>query len=143
VKILPPDATDAQVLSLCREWVELVAADRLDDALGMLSVPSDYDPSQHWTSESLRSYIENYGSWEPLLDGSKWQITSFVSVRTPVDRPAFRPGADVYRDERDPRAGRVEIDLPLNGEWSDLTAQFDFRPVSDGIAISLYDLHVL
>lgn len=143
VKILPTDVSDDQILALCREWAELVAADWLDDALRLLWVPPDYDPSQHWTPESLRTYIENYGSWEPLTDGSRWRITSFVSVRLPADRPAFRPVADVFRDGRNTRAGRVDVDLPLNGEWSDLTAQFEFRPVRDGIAVSLYDLHVL
>ena len=33
--------------------------------------------------------------------------------------------------------------LPLNGEWSDLTAQFEFYKWSDGSAVVLNDLHVL
>jgi hypothetical protein len=39
--------------------------------------------------------------------------------------------------------GSVDLDVPLDGAWSDLTAQFEFAPVDGGIGISLYDLHVL
>jgi hypothetical protein len=37
----------------------------------------------------------------------------------------------------------VEYDLPLNGEWSDLTAIFHLMRVESGWAYSLWDLHVL
>jgi hypothetical protein len=37
----------------------------------------------------------------------------------------------------------VEHDVPLNGEWSDLTAQFEFLRFSKGYAVVLHDLHVM
>jgi hypothetical protein len=143
MKVLPADATDDQVLTLCREWVELVATDRLDSALDLLWIPPDYDESQHWTAASLRTYIENYGSWQPMRDGSKWRMTSMKSARAPDDRQGFEPRANLVRLQRDRHAGAVNLDVPLNGQWSDLTAQFEFRPVAGGTAVSLYDLHVL
>jgi hypothetical protein len=143
VKLLTATATDDEVVSLCREWVELVAADRLGEAIALLWVPPDYDQSQHWTPESLRRYIENYGSRTPMRDGSQWRITSTATARVPADRLGFAPRADVVRLREDPRAGSVDFDVPLNGEWSDLTAQFEFRPIEGGTAVSLYDLHVL
>ena len=36
-----------------------------------------------------------------------------------------------------------DYDLPLNGEWSDLTAQFEFHKKPNGYAVVLHDLHVL
>jgi hypothetical protein len=33
--------------------------------------------------------------------------------------------------------------VPLNGEWSDLTAQFEFLRRPNGLAVVLHDLHVL
>jgi hypothetical protein len=38
---------------------------------------------------------------------------------------------------------REWLDLPLDGTWSDLTAQFEFGPHEGGTAVALYDLHVL
>ena len=37
----------------------------------------------------------------------------------------------------------VEHDVPLNGEWSDLTAQFEFVRFPKGYAVVLHDLHVM
>lgn len=37
----------------------------------------------------------------------------------------------------------IDHDMPLNGEWSDLTAQFRFDRVGDRFAVSLQELHVL
>jgi hypothetical protein len=78
-----------------------------------------------------------------MPDGSHWRGTPLETARTPADRPVVQPRADVIRLASDPSTGSVELDLPLNGEWSDLTALFEFGPVDGGIALSLYDLHVL
>lgn len=143
VKRLGADASDAELLGLCRQWVELVAADRLREALDLLWVPPEYDEPRRWTPESLGRYIENYGSWQPLRDGTKWRVTSIEGARAPESRPAFEPQADVVRLDRDRRAGTIVMDIPLNGAWSDLSALFEFRPVAGGTAVALYDLHVL
>jgi hypothetical protein len=37
----------------------------------------------------------------------------------------------------------VNHDVPLNGEYSDLTAQFEFRRRGNALAATLHDLHVL
>lgn len=37
----------------------------------------------------------------------------------------------------------VDYDLPLNGEWSDLTAIFSFKSKDGGFAFYLDDIHVL
>jgi hypothetical protein len=143
MKLLPAQATDAEILAACREWVDLAADGRLADAIEMLHIPARYDESQHWTTESLRRYVGNYGSWDPWPDGRTWEITPVDSARAPDDQPNFQPHADLIRFDADPRSGSAELDLPLNGEWSDLTAQFEFEPVGDGTGLSLYDLHVL
>jgi len=143
VRLLPDDATDDDILRVCRDWVELVAAECFADAIDVLYVPTSYHPSQHWTPESLRTYIGNYGSWDPLRDGSVVHVTPMATARLPAGAPGRRPHADVARLASDPRAGSVHLDVPLDGEWSDLTAQFEFAPLEGGTGISLYDLHVL
>jgi hypothetical protein len=37
----------------------------------------------------------------------------------------------------------VEHDVPLNGEWSDLTAQFEFVGEMPEFEVILHDIHVL
>ena len=59
MKLLPLQATDAEILAACREWVDHVAAGRFAEAIEMLHVPDRYDQSQHWTTESLREYVGN------------------------------------------------------------------------------------
>jgi hypothetical protein len=78
-----------------------------------------------------------------MADGSKWRLTSMQTAKIPHGGAAIRPVAGVVRYRDDPRGGTVDLDLPLDGEWSDLTAQFEFAPVPGGTAVSLYDLHVL
>ncbi len=38
---------------------------------------------------------------------------------------------------------RLDHDVPINGEWSDLTTQFEFLNWPNGYAMVLQDLHVL
>ena len=143
VKLLPAEATDAEILAACREWIALVAAGLFTEAVEMLHVPDRYDESQRWTTESLQKYVGNYGSWDEWADGRTWKVTAISTARVPSDRPNFYPRADLIRYDADPHSGSAELDLPLNGEWSDLTAQFEFEPVGEGTGLSLYDLHVL
>lgn len=143
MRLLGTDATDDEVLDLCRLWIELVATDRVEEAIDLLWVPPHYDESQHWTADSLQTYIENYGSWSPMVDGSKWRLTSMQTAMVPDRHAGSRPSADLIRYRDDPHGGTAWLDVPLNGEWSDLTAQFEFGSVPGGTAVSLYDLHVL
>lgn len=143
MRLLSLNATDGEILALCRQWVDLVAAGQLDQAIDLLCVPDACHQEQRWTADTLRTYVGNYGSWDPIGDGSFWCVTPIESARMPSDSPNFQPHADVCRYDGRPHSGCVDFDLPLNGEWSDLTAQFEFSPVDDGIGLSLYDLHVL
>jgi hypothetical protein len=42
MRLLEADASDDEVLGLCRLWVELVAAGRLEEAIDLLWVPPTY-----------------------------------------------------------------------------------------------------
>jgi hypothetical protein len=143
VRTLPLDATDQDLLAACREWLALVSDERYEEAIAFLYVPTDYDPSQRWTPSTLRQYISNYGSWDPWPDGRTWRITSLESASLPADAQTWRPRADVVRFDKHPLAGSIEVDVPLNGVWSDLTAQFEFKVLHGQLVLSLYDLHVL
>src|SRR6266508_52298 len=113
MKVLPANATDDDILEVCRGWVDLVPAPRFAEAIDLLHVPTGYDQSQHWTPASLETYIGNYGSWEPLADGRVVKVTPPKTAGIPVDRRLFRPRADVDRLIGARTAGAVELDVPL------------------------------
>ena len=127
---LPRGAGDDDILAFIRSWAESLADERCQDALGMV------DARSHWTPELLRTTIENYGFIEPLSDGQVFRVT-------PADRATgpLRPRHEVtWFDEV---RGLVHFDLPLNGEWSDVTALFDLERTHRGIRLVLDDVHVL
>ena len=50
----------------------------------------------------------------------------------------------IYFYEFNDKAGwAIEYDIPINGEWSDLTAQFEFYKKENGYSFLLHDIHVL
>jgi hypothetical protein len=128
---LPPDASDEQILDVVRRWVDHLAHERYDDALQVVDV------REPWTSELLETVIRNYGSIDPMYDGSTWRVTPLETASG--GRP--RPRHDV--DRCDDGRAFVWFDLPLNGSWSDLTALFDVVPKEDGLHVVLDDVHVM
>jgi hypothetical protein len=137
VRLLPADATDDQILDFCRDWVERVAAGRVREAVDLLWIPPDTDPSRRWTAESLTTYVSNYGSWIPTRNRSTWRITSFRTAKPPPDL------AMVQRREDDARSGTVLLDVPLNGGEGGLTAAFLFGPHDGHTVVALSNLLVL
>lgn len=89
-----------------------------------------------WTADRLKLFITNYGSDQPLADGRRMTVTPIEAAQGRQD-----PYQDVTRFED--RPPMIEFDLPLDGEWSDLTAIFDLIDVGGGWAFALQDLHVL
>jgi hypothetical protein len=83
----------------------------------------------------LRTVVTNYGSVEPTRDGTTYRVTPLGTARGgPVPR---------HRVDRDGDRIRVWFDLPLNGEWSDLTATFDVVRRDQGLSLVLDDVHVM
>lgn len=127
----PKEATDEEFLAVVRTWVELLAADRYGDACEMMM------PDDHWTPELMRTVVRHYGFIEPRSDGRTFAVTAIaqaVGGRT-------RPQKDVERFEDG--SGVIHFDLPLNGEWSDVTAVIEIEEHRGGLALRLADIHVL
>jgi hypothetical protein len=131
------DASDSELVRFIEDWVDLLASGDFAAASRFLHPPDEAALSEEWTAENLELYIANYGSWDPLDDGRRMHVT-------PIDGASgdLVPVREVSRyDDRPPR---IDFDLPLNGEWSDLTALFDLVQVDDARwAFVLYDLRVL
>lgn len=124
------DSSDQVLIGCMSEWVTLMAADDFVAAVAFLG-PREVPPE--WTPSSLETYISNYGSWRPLLDGRQMRVTPLPAAAPPewaqvVHNPNRPPGIDVR--------------LPLDGEWSDLTAEIHLVDSNGGWAFTLYDLLV-
>ena len=78
----------------------------------------------------------NYGNIDPIHDGWVYKVTPLHSAS---GGPKPRHEVDRCDDGR----AFVWFDLPLNGQWSDLTALFDVIPKDDGLHVVLDQVHVM
>lgn len=137
ITLLPENAPDDEILSAVRSWVELLAADNFEAGYAMLQ----HYPNEPWAPDFLRMWISNYGWHDPMKDGSTFRVTSW---KTATGREKHYQ--DVVRYDSpaaDHSLGDVHFDLPLNGEWSDLTAIFSFFNHAGFLVLQLDDVHVL
>jgi hypothetical protein len=89
----------------------------------MFDEPNEYD--QVWTPAIMTSLMHETFGPETRHD-----------LVEPVNRFEVLPFADGSGYSYD-------YDVPLKGEWSDVTALFDFKLRPGGLAAILHDLHVL
>ncbi len=136
-KQLPVNASDEDILSVIRDWVELLAADSFEAACAMLH----HEPDDPATPDFLRVYISNYGSHDPMKDGSTYRVTSCKSA---TGRETHYQRINRYDSvDASSFAGDAMFDLPLNGAWSDLTALFWILSREGSLVLQLDDVHVL
>jgi hypothetical protein len=128
---LPKEVTDADILAAVRYWVELLAGDRYEEAHAMMLA------NGHWTPDLMRTVIRHYGFIEPRSDGRTFTVSPIFQTTGGCTKP--------YQDiERFADGdGIIHFDLPLNGEWSDVTAIIEIKELREGLALRLADIHVL
>jgi len=132
---LPREATDEEILALVGQWVELLAQGNYGAAYDVTA----HEPYYQWTPELMRQTIEGYGFAEPHPAGP-FRITSFASAK---GGPKPRHRVERFETaQEDGRIGYVLFDLPLNGQWSDLTATFGVYRYEDRVVLSLNEIHV-
>ena len=134
MKTLPITASDEDILQAVREWVDLLVSERYMDAFAYLYHPTE----EYWTPDLIRIVITNYGSIEPHQDGRTFKVTS-LRMATGEFTPYHE--CEITRDAE--TSGNIWIDLPLNGQWSDLTAILDFHAINGEIVLHLNDIHVM
>ena len=94
MKTLPASATDEEILQIAREWVQALASENYQAAYDITA----HYPYYQWTPDLIRTVVQNYGSTEPLADGSVCRVT-------PLDTAHGGP-APRHVVERDPVAAR-------------------------------------
>jgi hypothetical protein len=139
--ILPPDvvrlpasASVSDLIAVVMRWVEVLAAEQYEQAYGMTA----HDSYHKWTPDLIRLVIEGYGLPEPHPRGP-----FRVTPRGQAMGDCYELVAERYQEPFPSGAiGEVRFNLPLNGEWSDLTAVLAIYPVERQLVLCLNEIHV-
>lgn len=127
-----PDSPIDDILPFVKAWLKLIADGKVHDACAKLDEPNSYGVV--WPPDQIEELIFEYLGPE--------EVRPLASV---VSDPDLLPeGRNVVVGAFDFCSGYwFDYELPLDGEWSDLTVQFEFYERTDGFAVVLHDLHVL
>jgi hypothetical protein len=126
-------ATDEEILVAVEAWIDDLARGDYVAAFAR----TEHDAYYAWTPELIEAVINGYGLAEPLRRGVKFTVTPRADAR---GRPHYR---EVDRDvARDSTIAEVWYDLPINGEWSDLTATFRVDRKDLALTLVLQEIHV-
>ena len=112
-------ATDDELLALVRTWLDALAAEQYEVLFSELGYAMAYGSG----ATAIRRDIEKYRSsrYFPGVEGfrvSDWRTAVGGNPKPTlvVRRYAFNPQLPII--------ATIEVDLPLNGKWSDLEAAF-------------------
>jgi hypothetical protein len=125
--------SDDEILRFVESWIDDLARRDYQAAFDKTA----HDPYYQWTPDLMRMVIEGYGLPEPRRDRRVFHVTD---RQTATGKP---PQRIVDReDPRPPSFAEVWYDLPLNGEWSDLTATFRVERHGQDSVVTLEQIHV-
>ena len=129
------DAPEKSILDFVIRWMKLLADDRLNEACALLDEPNCYgigtpDLIKETVNETFSPHTRFY-IYHP--EGPVFTDPSELKKQRDIEAIEFSDGSGYAFD----------YDIPLNGEWSELTAQFEFLKRPNGYSVVLHDLHVM
>jgi hypothetical protein len=122
-----PDEPVVTFTRFARDWFRLLARGEFAGAVSRLDEPNGY--GERWSAEKIQGVLRDYARSE--------------SVRVADPDTIAGDGSPSLVEFADGRGYSFVHDVPLAGEWSDLTAQFEFLRRPSGYAVVLHDIHVL
>ncbi len=127
---------EQELIAFVQSWFNLIAQGHINEACNQLDKPNCYGIK--WNAKKIQVLISDEFSPDTLFGSSHPEGVAFSSV----SQTSGKFSADVLKFD-DGSGYTVEHDVPLNGEWSDLTAQFEFVGEFPEFEVILHDLHVL
>ncbi len=127
---VPQDASNEQVLTIVRDWLDLLAREDYQAAFAAIGA---WHIRGEWTPEYLRDDIKGYRSPEYYPGVEDFTVTEWRMAQG--GNPDAKQEVRWFLEPPDnfPLVGTVSFDLPLNGRWSDLCADFVlFKSESEG-----------
>lgn len=134
--VISPEAPAESIVAFVKGWMKLLAEGRVEEACALLDEPNGYGIT--WTPRLIQETVNSTfspesGFYETHPEGPIFTNPFELEEQLEIEVVEFD----------DKRGYAFDYDVPLNGEWSDLTAQFEFLRRSDGYSVVLHDLHVL
>jgi hypothetical protein len=130
---LRSDADDEELLRFVEDWIDDLARGDYASAFER----TKHDAYYRWTPALIEQVIGGYGLPKAHPSGVRFTVTPRDLARgRPYHRHVEREGA------RLPVVAWLQYDLPLNGQWSDLTASFRVERGLEGLTVVLEDIHV-
>ena len=134
--VVSPEAPAQSIVSFVKGWMKLLAEGRFEEACALIDEPNVHGIV--WTPRLIQQTVKATFSSETRFYKSHPEGPIFT------DPFALEEQREIKVVEFEDKSGYAfDYDVPLNGEWSDLTAQFEFLKRSNGYAVVLHDLHVL
>jgi hypothetical protein len=132
--IVIENEAEPELMAFVREWFKNAARGDWNKALAMLDAANSYGVT--WTSRAIVSVLED--TFGPGTRFAK------EFGRPAISDPDLAVGS-AHHSFGELGSGGYWLDhaVPLNGVFSDLTAQFEFHPRPSGYAVILEELHVL
>jgi len=132
---IPTHAVEQTLVAFVRQSLKLLAAGKWQEACGMIDEPNYYGIT--WTPERIQHVVE-----DTFGPGCRFRSRHPEGIRwSDPDELGDGGHPEIYPHD-DGNGYAFDHDVPLNGEWSDLTAQFEFHRRTQGYAVVLHDLHV-
>jgi hypothetical protein len=129
MKTFKTESIREEITLFIRNWVELLSNNEFEKACQQLdATESDYDP---WNVTNLKEAFLDYGA-----------VGRMPVINSPYQMDLTTEKIEFY-DYDDGSGWTVDYDIPLDGEWGDLTAQFSFKKAGDSFVVKLNDIHVM
>ncbi len=112
-------ATDDQLLQIVRSWLDVLATENYEKVFENLG----YSMAWGEGAQAIRRDIEKYRSPEFYPGVSKFRVTDWRNAVGGNPDPKILIRRYKYMEGL-PIVATIELDLPLNGRWSDLEVDF-------------------
>jgi hypothetical protein len=127
---------EGRIFQFVRNWFKLLAAGRLEEACALIDESNCY--GRRWTPQLILEVLHDTFSPDTIF----YEFHPEGPVFTDPDEVEESCRATII-DLGDAYGFHLDYDIPLNNEWSDLTAQFEFMQRPSAYAVILHDLHVM
>lgn len=120
-----------------KDWLKLLSEGRFDEACALLDRPDDH--GRVWTPELIRELVADTYNPQTLFYRNHPEGPRFTDPYALTEERRYQS----FGEFNDTTGYWLDYPVPMNGEWSDLTAQFEFHVTANGYAAILNDLHIM
>src|SRR5512141_3111539 len=129
------DGPEADFIRFVRAWFKMISAGQWDAAFAVLDLPPNVGPP--YTPERFRYEVEQ----DHFGPGTVFAEAHPEGIIYSDPDSVIRDGRPNLFQRKTPDVLEFEYDVPLCGEWSDLTSGWEFVSRPEGYLVRLDWLH--